>query len=59
MLETYNGYLEDVLLDCPVLPGVDRLVNHLQKHNVPMAICTGSNNEEFEQKVIFKASSSN
>ncbi|KAI6184701.1 hypothetical protein M3Y97_00624400 [Aphelenchoides bicaudatus] len=50
MLETYNGYLEDVLLDCPVLPGVQKLVSHLQSHNIPMAICTGSDAEEFEQK---------
>lgn len=51
MMETYDGYLEDVLLDCPVLPGVDRLIDHLHRNNVPMAICTGSDATEFEQKV--------
>ncbi|KAI6171762.1 hypothetical protein M3Y98_00898300 [Aphelenchoides besseyi] len=50
MLNVYNSFLDNLLEDCPILPGVERLVNHLHRHNIPMAICTGSDTEEFELK---------
>lgn len=53
MLDTYNNHLEDNLLDCPILPGADELIKHLHKHEVPIAIYTGSDADEFEQKVCF------
>ncbi|KAH6914427.1 HAD-like domain-containing protein [Coprinopsis sp. MPI-PUGE-AT-0042] len=34
-----------------LLPGVERLLNHLKKHNVPMAIATGSKRSKYEAKV--------
>lgn len=34
-----------------LLPGVERLVKHLAKHKIPMAICTGCMSDTFEYKV--------
>ncbi|MCP9258817.1 hypothetical protein DINM_001815 [Dirofilaria immitis] len=39
------------LPDSQLLPGALRLVKHLAKHLVPMAICTGSSTFEFEAKM--------
>ncbi|KAI6196332.1 hypothetical protein M3Y94_01096500 [Aphelenchoides besseyi] len=50
MLNVYNSFLDNLLEDCPILPGVERLVNHLHRHKIPLAICTGSDAEEFELK---------
>jgi HAD superfamily hydrolase (TIGR01509 family) len=36
--------------DCKVLPGVERLVQHLQSHNVPMCVATSSHRRHFELK---------
>lgn len=53
MLKTFNDNLETHLLDCPVLNGADRLIKHLHEHKVPVAICTGSDANEFEMKVLY------
>ncbi|KAL3117853.1 hypothetical protein niasHT_006285 [Heterodera trifolii] len=34
------------------LPGSTKLIDHLYAHNIPMAICTGSDNEEFASKMV-------
>ncbi|KAJ3499948.1 hypothetical protein NMY22_g19432 [Coprinellus aureogranulatus] len=34
----------------PLLPGVEKLVKHLKKHNIPMAIATGSRREKYMLK---------
>ncbi|KAL3122598.1 hypothetical protein niasHT_003134 [Heterodera trifolii] len=34
------------------LPGATTLIDHFYAHNIPMAICTGSDNEEFESKML-------
>lgn len=33
-----------------MLPGVERLLNHLHSHNIPMAIASSSRQDSFEQK---------
>lgn len=34
----------------PLLPGIRKLVHHLKKHNVPMAVATSSRRRNFEKK---------
>lgn len=46
-LELASKYLPESKL----LPGALRLVKHLAKHSIPMALCTGSNTFEFETKM--------
>ncbi|VIO90506.1 haloacid dehalogenase-like hydrolase family protein [Brugia malayi] len=54
-LEQYRKqYLElasKYLPDSKLLPGALRLVKHLAKHLIPIALCTGSNTFEFETKM--------
>lgn len=38
--------------DVPLLPGVQKLVHHLKKHNIPMAVASGTR----KQKYFLKAS---
>ncbi|RXW25011.1 hypothetical protein EST38_g794 [Candolleomyces aberdarensis] len=53
-LETYmkeRNELQDQLWPTvALLPGVSKLVQHLKKHNIPMAIATGSSREEYKLK---------
>ena len=39
------------MLKVQLMPGVKRLVTHLKKHSIPMAIATGSTKESYEIKV--------
>ncbi|KRY20619.1 Pseudouridine-5'-monophosphatase, partial [Trichinella patagoniensis] len=34
-----------------LMPGVERLVNHLHKHNIPMAVCTSEKREYYNLKI--------
>lgn len=47
----YDHLLREMLPDCEMMPGAMRLVRHFAKHNIPMAICTGSCTFEYELKV--------
>ena len=42
-----------------LLPGVKRLVTHLSRHNIPMAICTGCKEDTFRYKVRLPKKHSN
>ncbi|CAD5219436.1 unnamed protein product [Bursaphelenchus okinawaensis] len=48
--ELYDVQLNKLLSEPPELPGADRLISHLFNNNIPMAICTGSDDWEFELK---------
>ncbi|KAL8292923.1 hypothetical protein RQP46_000617 [Phenoliferia psychrophenolica] len=45
-----QGRLNEVFKSVQPLPGVVRLVHHLQKHNIPMAIATGSKKDNYAIK---------
>ncbi|KHN73303.1 Pseudouridine-5'-monophosphatase [Toxocara canis] len=47
----YDPDLRARLPYCPMMKGAMRLVRHLAKHNIPMAICSGSRTREFNLKV--------
>ncbi|KAJ2930245.1 hypothetical protein H1R20_g6826, partial [Candolleomyces eurysporus] len=53
-LETYmreRNELQDQLWPTvPLLPGVAKLVQHLKKHNISMAVATGSRRDKYELK---------
>lgn len=49
-LNNYDSHLKNLIPKSPELPGVSKLINHLHANNIPLAICTGSSNEEFELK---------
>ena len=33
------------------MPGAKRLIEHLEKHGIPMVICTGSSDPSYDNKV--------
>ncbi|GAA6012237.1 hypothetical protein JCM10207_002774 [Rhodosporidiobolus poonsookiae] len=47
LLERNDALLEEAFRKVEPLPGVVRLVQHLEKHKVPMAIATGSKKKNF------------
>ncbi|VDN07764.1 unnamed protein product [Thelazia callipaeda] len=50
--KSYDHLLAAALPNCELMPGALRLVRHLNAHNVPIALCTGSNSVEFNAKMI-------
>ncbi|KRX91435.1 Pseudouridine-5'-monophosphatase [Trichinella pseudospiralis] len=42
MLVEVHSHLEMLFPHCQLMPGAERLVNHLHNHRIPMALCTGS-----------------
>lgn len=55
VLKRFKAYVSGEIggVGVKFLPGVETLVKHLSKHNVPIAICTGSFNETYQHKVLF------
>lgn len=46
-MEMEREIYTDEMLKVKLMPGAKRLVEHLKKHNIPMAIATGSTNQSF------------
>uniref|UniRef100_A0A914WLG1 pseudouridine 5'-phosphatase n=1 Tax=Plectus sambesii TaxID=2011161 RepID=A0A914WLG1_9BILA len=46
----YDALLLQLFATAPLLPGAEKLVRHLHKHNIPIAICTGSADHEYKSK---------
>lgn len=49
-VKRYEELLDELIPKSPALPGANKLIHHFYEHRVPLAICTGSDKEEFEQK---------
>lgn len=47
----YQKILDKMLNKIPEMPGARKLIEHLHKCKVPIAICTGSATHEFQLKV--------
>lgn len=54
---TPQSYIDEVSKEYPllfptasILPGVEKLINHLKAHKIPIGISTGSSNEAFDIK---------
>jgi HAD superfamily hydrolase (TIGR01509 family) len=48
-----RNYKQSLLFpDCAVMPGVERVVTHLHKHNVRTAVCTSSHLKNYQLKTI-------
>lgn len=49
-LDHRNGAMEEYFRKVKPMPGAVRLVQHLDKHKIPMAVATGSKRRNFELK---------
>lgn len=49
-LEQREVELDKLFPNCHILPGVEKLVTHLHKHGIPMAVATGSHTRHFKMK---------
>lgn len=47
----YNTLSDELMAKCPLVPNVMRLVRHLSKHQIHLAICTSSTKDEFNAKM--------
>ncbi len=50
-LQEREGLLREYLPDCKPMPGAERLIRHLHRHRIPIAIATSSSQELYEFKV--------
>uniref|UniRef100_A0A915DNQ4 Uncharacterized protein n=1 Tax=Ditylenchus dipsaci TaxID=166011 RepID=A0A915DNQ4_9BILA len=50
-MRRYDLMLEEFIPQAVELPGASKLINHFHAHNLPLAICTGSDTEEFALKM--------
>ena len=49
-LKERETILDELFPTCELMPGVERLLLHLHKHNIPMAVATSSHSRNFKLK---------
>merc|ERR1712062_564306 len=49
-LDVLHKHKEELFPTAKLLPGAERLVRHLHKHNVPIAVASGSFTKDFNAK---------
>ncbi|KAL1491358.1 hypothetical protein ABEB36_011966 [Hypothenemus hampei] len=49
-VKKFNDHSRNYLTDLDLMPGAERLINHLHSQDIPLAIATSSNQESFELK---------
>ena len=47
--ESMNN-LKELFMKCGTMPGAEKLIRHLGKHNIPMCIATGSSSADYQLK---------
>lgn len=52
LVKESQARLKDLFPTAALLPGVERLIRHLRKHRVPMAVATSSGTASFERKTL-------
>ncbi len=50
--EKHKQLAEEVMHTAKLMPGVERLLRHLHKHNVPIALATSSSKEMYDLKTV-------
>lgn len=48
--ERVNQQIDKLFTKSKLLPGAEKLINHLVKHKIPIALCTGSSNAAYDAK---------
>ena len=49
-LEERERMMEELIPSTDLMPGVERLLLHLERHGVPMAVATGSHRRHYDLK---------
>ena len=48
--EKFHEQVDELFSQAKLMPGAEKLVNHLSKHNIPIAICSGSSRRAYNVK---------